>query len=78
MMTDVFMLQGYQERRASRALAASKGRSGPMEAKEKRGMLDQRVPEVSFPALILTLLLKASLEIPHDENMGLPTATLSL
>lgn len=72
------MLQGCQERRASRALAASKGLLGPMAVKEKRGMLDQRVPEVSFPVLILTSLLKARLEIPPDENVGVATATLSL
>lgn len=77
-MTGVFMLQGYWERRASRAPEASKGRLGLMEAKERRGILDQRVPEVSFPVLILTSLIKDRLEIPCDENMGLPMATLNL
>lgn len=48
------MLQGYQERRESRALAASKDLWGLMAVKEKRGMLDQKVPEVSFYVFILT------------------------
>lgn len=45
---DVLMLQGYREKKASRALAGSKGLLGLMAVREKRGKLDRRVPEVPF------------------------------
>lgn len=76
---DVLMLQGYREKKASRALAGSKGLLGLMAVREKRGMLDQRAPEVPFLLFflffILTLLFNARLEISSDEVVRLLTAT---
>lgn len=78
------MLQGYQEKKASRALAGSKGLLGLTAVREKRGMLDQRVPEVPFLLyicvplfFILTLPFNARLEISCDEVVRLLTATPS-
>ncbi|TWW68540.1 hypothetical protein D4764_19G0003380 [Takifugu flavidus] len=77
--TKMFMitLMGYREKKASRALAGSKGLLGLMAVREKRGMLDQRAPEVPFLLFffILTLLYNARLEISSDEVVRLLTAT---
>lgn len=48
------MFQGYWEKKASKALAGSKGLLGLMAVREKRGMLDQRDPEVPFLFYIFT------------------------
>lgn len=78
------MLQGYREKKASRALVGSKGLLGLTAVREKRGMLDQRVPEVPFLLyicftlfFILTLLFNTRLEISCDEVVRLLMATPS-
>lgn len=78
------MLQGYREKKASRALAGSKGLLELTAVREKRGMLDQRVPEVPFLLYIwftlfyiLTLPFNARLEISCEGVVGLLTATPS-
>lgn len=54
-LTSVFMLQGSWEKKASRVPEGSRGLLAPMAVREKKGMLDRRVPEVCFLFDIFTL-----------------------